>query len=172
MGSAHRAAMGGARAPRRPTRGLRPRPPAPAPSPVAKGVAAGVAGGLGSEGGVRWVRVWPRSVTVAHGVGMLSYCFKGNKEYRTVEKMRKSAYGWNLGENEKSAFFLDQSKYTSSIYCWLVWDMGWKKAKINYFSLNKKALTILRHYSTHPMSQRLKLHGFQLKCVAALASWG
>jgi hypothetical protein len=46
--------------------------------------------------------------------------FKGNKEYRTVEKMRKSAYGWNLGENEKSAFFLDQSKYTSSIYCWLV----------------------------------------------------
>ena len=49
MGSAHRAAMGGARAPRRPTRGLRPRPPAPAPapSPVAKGAAAGVAGGLG-----------------------------------------------------------------------------------------------------------------------------
>ena len=107
--------MGGARAPRRPTRGLRPRPPAPAPapapSPVAKGAAAGVAGGLGSEGGVLGS---PGSATVTN------CSFIQFKEIRAVEKMRKSAYGWNLGENEKSAFFLDQSKYTSSIYCWLV----------------------------------------------------
>jgi len=91
MGSAHRAAMGGARAPRRPTRGLRQRPPAPAPapSPVAKGVAAGVAGGLGSEGGVRWVRVWPRSVTVAHVVGMLCSFRTVSKEIRNTVQWRK-----------------------------------------------------------------------------------
>ena len=126
MGSAHRAAMGGARAPRRPTRGLRPRPPAPAPapSPVAKGAAAGVAGGLGSEGGVLGS---PGSETVTN------CSFIQFKEIRAVEKMRKSAYGWNLGENEKKMHcFLDQSKYPSSIYCGVfeIWDGKGKKSTI------------------------------------------
>ena len=124
MGSAHRAAMGGARAPRRPTRGLRPRPPAPAPSPVAKGAAAGVAGGLGSEGGVLGS---PGSATVTN------CSFIQFKEIRAVEKMRKSAYGWNLGENEKKCivFWTNQSTPLLSIVACLRY--GMEKAKINYF---------------------------------------
>ena len=112
MGSAHRAAMGGARAPRRPTRGLRPRPPAPAPSPVAKGAAAGVAGGLGSEGGVLGS---PGSETVTN------CSFIQFKEIRAVEKMRKSAYGWNLGENEKkNALFFGPIKVHLFYLLWRV----------------------------------------------------
>ena len=129
MGSAHRAAMGGARAPRRPTRGLRPRPPAPAPSPVAKGAAAGVAGGLGSEGGVLGS---PGSETVTN------CSFIQFKEIRAVEKMRKSAYGWNLGENEKSAFFWtnQNTPLLSIVGLFEIWDGKRQKSTI-FHSISK-----------------------------------
>jgi hypothetical protein len=54
-----------------------------------------------------------------------------------VEEMRKSAYNWNLGENEKNCigFWTNQNTPLPSIVVCLRY--GMEKAKINYFSLNK-----------------------------------